>query len=250
MQNRNVFAIALVAAMLCCGSNAAQAQSSDYKFQVTPYGFLTGVNGTIGEQGRTANVDASFGDILDHLNMVAMVYADARFGRWRATLDNLYTDVSNARATPGPLFSSVRVATRLWIVDPEGGYAVFQREGKELDVVAGVRVWSLKNNLTLFRQGLQADFGRGTRSVVNPVVGMHFSSDLPHNMFVFAKGDVGGFNAGAELDWQAFGGAGYKFNEHVVGSVGYRYLSIENETNNSIYDVHLSGVIIGIGLRF
>jgi opacity protein-like surface antigen len=217
---------------------------------VTPYGFLTGVNGTIGEQGRTANVDASFGDVLDHLNMVAMVYADARFGRWRATLDNLYNDVSNARATPGPLFSSVRVATRLWIANPEGGYAIFQREGKEVDVTADVRVWSLKNSVTFFQQGLQADFGRGTRSVVNPIVGVNLSSNLPHNIFVFAKGDVGGFNAGAELDWQAWAGAGYKFNDHVAGTVGYRYLSIENEPNNSIYDVHLNGVIIGIGIRF
>jgi hypothetical protein len=43
-------------------------------------------------------------------------------------------------------------------------------------------------------------------------------------MFVFAKSDVGGFDAGAQLDWQAFGGAGFKFNDTVVGSVGYRYL--------------------------
>ena len=135
MQNRNVFAaIALVAVMLCCGSNAAQAQSSEYKFQITPYAFMTGVNGTIGEQGKTANVDASFSDVLHHLNMVAMVYFDARFGRWRALVDNLYTNVSDARATAGPLFSSVKVATRMWIVDPEAGYAIFQKEGKELDV--------------------------------------------------------------------------------------------------------------------
>jgi opacity protein-like surface antigen len=250
MQIRIGLSVTLLALVFNCWSLTAYAQSDNYKVQVTPYGFLTGVNGTIGEAGRTANVDASFGDVLDHLNMVAMVYADARFGRWRATLDNLYTDVSAARATPGPLFSSVRVATRLWIADPEGGYAVFQREGKEVDVVAGVRVWSLKNNLTFFRDGLQADFSRGTRSVVDPIVGMHFSSNLPHNMFVFAKGDVGGFNAGAALDWQAFGGAGYKFNEHVVASLGYRYLSIQNEPGNSIYDVHLNGAILGLGFRF
>src|SRR5262249_39021326 len=88
----------------CFWSLPARAQSDVYKFQVTPYAFMTGVNGTIEEQGRSASVDASFGDVIHHLNMVAMVYADARFGRWRATLDNLYTDVSDARATPGPLF--------------------------------------------------------------------------------------------------------------------------------------------------
>jgi hypothetical protein len=211
---------------------------------------MTGVNGTIEEGGRSASVDASFGDVIRHLDMVAMVYADVRFGRWRATLDNLYTNVSHARATPGPLFSSVDVGTRAWIVDPEGGYAVVQREGKELDVVAGVRIWNVKNNLTLFRDNIQADFSRGTRSVADPVVGAHFSSDLPHKMFVYAKGDIGGFNVGAHLDWQAFGGAGYKFSDTIVASAGYRYLSINDKPKNAVYNVVLDGAFVAIGFRF
>ena len=125
----------LLAGLLFCCSDG-QAQSSDYKFQIKPYAFTTGVNGTIGEQGRTANVDASFSDVLHHLNMAAMVYFGARFGRWRALVDNLYTNVSDARATAGPLFSRVKVATRMWIVDPEAGYAIVKKEGQELDVVA------------------------------------------------------------------------------------------------------------------
>src|SRR5262249_47708571 len=158
----------LLAIVLCCWSQAAQAQPSDYKFQITPYGFVTGVNGTIGEQGRTANVDASFSDIVHHLNMVAMVYFDARFGRWRVLVDNLYTDVANARATPGPLFSSVRVATRLWIADPEAGYGIVRKEGKELDIVAGVRIWNLDNTVNLSGPNFSIDRGTGRRSLANP----------------------------------------------------------------------------------
>ena len=244
-QNRNVFATALVVVTLCCGSNAAQAQSSEYKFQITPYAFMTGVNGTIGEQGRTANVDASFSDVLHHLNMVAMVYFDARFGRWRAFVDNLYTNVSDARATAGPLFSSVKVATRMWIVDPEAGYAIVQKEGKELDVVAGVRIWNLDNSVTLFAPNFAVDRGSGTRSLANPVVGAAFSSDFRQKMFFFGKADIG-----TSTDWQAFGGGGYKFNNTIVGSVGYRYLSIDHSSGNSIFDVHLNGAIVGLGFRF
>ena len=249
MQTRSGFAIALLALFFCFG-HAAEAQSSDYKFQVTPYLLTTGVNGTIGEQGRTADVDASFGDIVHHLNMAAMVYFDARFGRWRALVDNLYTDISDARATPGPLFSSVKVATKMWIVDPEAGYAIVRKEGKELDATAGVRIWNLENNVTLFRTGLQVDRGSGTRSLVDPVVGMRFSSDVGQKMFVFAKADIGGFDAGASVDWQAFGGAGFKFNDRIVVSAGYRYLSVDYSPNNAIFDVHLNGDLLGIGFRF
>jgi opacity protein-like surface antigen len=250
VQNRNKLAAVLLVGLFGLRSLPAQAQADNYRVQITPYGFITGVNGTVEEQGRSASVDASFRDILDHLNMVAAVYADARFGRWRGTLDNLYTDVSNERATPGPLFSSVRVASRVWMVDPGVGYAIFQQEGKELDVVAGVRVWNVKNNLTLFRQNIQADFGRGNRSVADPVVGVHFSTDLPRNVFVFGKGDIGGFDVGAHLDWQAFGGAGYKISDRIVGTVGYRYISVNDKPSSAVYDVVLKGVIVGIGVRF
>src|SRR5262249_1390375 len=67
----------------------------------------------------------------------------------------------------------------------------YPKKGKELDVVAGVRIWNVKNDLTFFRQNIEADFGRGTRSGADPVVGANFSSDLPHKMFVFAKVTLG-----------------------------------------------------------
>lgn len=125
---RTVLSAALLGLVICSSSRPVQAQTS-YRYRITPSGFLTGVNGTIAEQGRTAAVDASFRDILDHLNMIATVYFDARFGRWRALVDNLYVDVSNARATPGPLFDSVRVATKMWMVDPEGAIRDYPKRG-------------------------------------------------------------------------------------------------------------------------
>src|SRR5262249_6827737 len=154
---------------------------------------------------------------------------------------------SDARATPGPLFSSVKVATKLWIVDPEAGYAIVRKEGKEVDVTAGVRIWNLDNSVTLFRPNTALDRGTGTRSLADPVVGARFSSDVGQKMFIFAKADVGGFDAGASMDWQAFGGAGFKLNNTIVGSVGYRYLSVDYSPSNSIFDVHLNGVILGLG---
>jgi opacity protein-like surface antigen len=250
MHRHKNFAIALFAALLCCWSHAAQAQTSDYNIQITPYLFWTGINGTIGEQGRTANVDASFGDIVHHLDMVAMVYFDARIGRWRVLVDNLYTKVSDARATPGPLFSSVHVATKTWIVDPEAGYAIVRKEGKEVDVTAGARIWNINNDVSLVRPDLSVNRGSGTQTIADPIIGGRFCSDIGQKLFLTAKADIGGFNASASTDWQAFGAAGFKINNTIVASVGYRYLSVDYSANNATFDVHLNGVIVGLGFRF
>jgi hypothetical protein len=250
MRRHNCLALAIFAGLFCCWSQTAQAQTSDYNVQITPYLFWTGINGTIGEQGRTANVDASFGDIVRHLDMVAMIYFDARIGRWRALVDNMYLKVSDARATPGPLFSGVNVATKTWIVDPEVGYAIVRKEGKELDVTAGARIWNVKNNVTLFRPDLSFDRGSGRRSIADPIVGGRFSSDVGQKMFLIAKADIGGFNASASTDWQVFGAAGYKISNKFVVSAGYRYLSVDYSANNNIFDIHLNGVIVGLGFRF
>jgi opacity protein-like surface antigen len=239
----------LLCVLVCSWSGPVQAQTS-YKYQITLYGFATGVNGTIGEHGRTAAVDASFGDVLDHLNMVAMIYFDARFGRWRALVDNLYVDVSNARATPAPSFDSVRVATRMWMVDPEGAYAITQNEGRELDVTAGARIWNLDNSVSLFRGGFQVDRGAGTRSLADPIIGARYYSTLTPNIFVLAKADIGGFSAGASTDWQAYGQVGYKLKNSIVVSAGYRYLGVHDEPKNAVFDIHLNGVIVGLGIRF
>jgi hypothetical protein len=241
--------IGLVAVALLSLCNPAQAQTS-YKYQITPYLFTTGVNGTIAERGRSASVDASFSDVLHHLDMAAMVYFDARFGKWRFLLDNLYTKVSNARSTPGPLFDSVNVRTKMWIVDPEVGYAILQKEDRELDVTAGARIWNLNNQLTFFRGGSQAEFDPGSRTIANPIVGTRYYSNLTPKIFIVGKADVGGFNADASTDWQVFASGGYKFNDTIVATLGYRYLSIDFSNSNTVFDIHLNGLVLGIGIRF
>jgi hypothetical protein len=238
MQNLHRLASLLIVGSFCfCSSLSAQAQSDAYRFQVTPYAFTTAVNGVVEQQGRRANVETA-----------GMIYVDARFGRWRASLDNLNMNV-NAGTTLGLLLASADVSVRAWIANPEAGYAIFSGEGKELDAKAGVRVWTLRNN-PFFSQSIAAEFDRSARSAVDPVVGVQSSLDLPHGMFIFAKGDVGGFGAGARTDWQAFGGGGFKFNDTIVGSVGYRYLSINDRTNTSAFEVVLKGAIVAIGIRF
>ena len=64
--------------------------------------------------------------------------------------------------------------------------------------------------------------------------------------------DVGGFGIGdsSDLSWQAFGAVGYRFNETWSAELGYRYLSIEREIDNSHVTLDMYGPVLGVTARF
>jgi hypothetical protein len=246
---RNGCIALLVAALLIGWSIPANAQNTSFKYQFTPYFWLSGLDGTIGARNHTAEVDASFSDILDHLDFGLMGAFDARVGRWRLFTDILYIDMSGQRGRANPPFIDASVGTRVFILDQKAGYPIYKREGTELDATGGIRFWHLKNSLQLsgVRESLDLKHSRGW---VDPVVGLNFNSDLSKRFFVTAIADIGGFDLVARLDWQAFAGIGVKFNDRVVGTVGYRNLSVDYTHQGFVFDTDMRGLVLAVGLRF
>ena len=59
--------------------------------------------------GYTAESSVDFIDILQNLNMAAMLNVEARKGRWGGWVDGIYLDVSTDADTPGSLLDSLGV---------------------------------------------------------------------------------------------------------------------------------------------
>ena len=176
---------------------------------------------------------------------------DARVGRWRLFTDILYIDVSDQPGKAQPPFIDALVGTKTFILDQKAGYPIYKREGTELDVTGGIRFWHLKNSLQLsgVRDSLSLDL-RHSRGWVDPVVGLSFNSDLPKRLFVTAIADIGGFDLVARIDWQAYAAIGVKFNDHIVGSIGYRNLTVDYTHKGFVFDTDMRGLVLALGLRF
>jgi hypothetical protein len=77
-----------ISAAIGVASGAAQAQAtaaprSGWSFDVTPYIWGAGMDGSVGAgELPTLNVDMSFSDILEHLDAGLMGAFEARKGRW------------------------------------------------------------------------------------------------------------------------------------------------------------------------
>src|ERR1044072_4539112 len=93
-----------------------------WQFQFSPYFWLASLHGTGGVHNRTTGVDESFRDVFDALNFALMGTFEARKKKFISLTDLEYVSVSDEKATPGPLFSTVDAGFKTFIFDQEVGY--------------------------------------------------------------------------------------------------------------------------------
>jgi len=128
-----------------------QTASDDtgWHFGFAPYLFAAGISGTVGARGRTLEVDANFGNVWKNLDIGLMGAFEARKGRFVLLNDLVWTKLSSEKDTPGPLYSTAKLGINLFIFDPEFGYRLIDSKKGSLDVLGGVRVWSVETNLNV-----------------------------------------------------------------------------------------------------
>lgn len=116
---------------------------------VTPYGWLAGLDGTVGVKGYTAETSVGIDQILDNLDMVGMLNVELQRGRWGGWVDGLYLKMSAGADTPGPLLSSVDVSVEQIAAEAAVFYRLWEGEKGFVDVYAGARYMSVGSDLRM-----------------------------------------------------------------------------------------------------
>ena len=88
----------------------------------------------------------------------------------------------------------------------------------------------------------------GSETWVDPIIGISGRVELGSGFALQAEGDVGGFGLVADIDWQVLGTLQYAINDLITLDAGYRYLDFDD--GGLLFDVPLSGPIIGASIRF
>src|SRR5262245_45226455 len=115
----------ILAAALASLLGPATARGQEWQFELTPYLWLTGIDGDVGVKGSpTVSVSADAADILKNLDFGALVLFDAKKGPWLLMLDTIFTKLSQDGDTRGSLFSRIDVDTRMAVITPALGYQV------------------------------------------------------------------------------------------------------------------------------
>ncbi len=303
MKRENIRLTAIVGAVLCCGSQSLAADlpvrqpaaplvaetPPGWTYSAMAYAWLPSINGSSTIKGRTADIDASFGDLLERKipkELFGLMGAfEARNGRFGVMTDLVYMNLgasgSAARARSvhplvgGALAASMSAQFEMFIAETSLAYELMRSQGSgpgaetAIDLYGGGRLWwqRAEANLALTAgmnigdltvNGARAFASSGDVTWFDPLIGLRLRQRFSPKTDMVLRGDVGGFGAGSKFSWQAMGYLNWELARTQSSAwsamVGYRalYVDFEKGAGNTLYqyDMLTHGPIMGVTARF
>ena len=239
---------------------AAEADER-WQFEFTPYLFGSALTGTTGAAGVTADVDVSFGDILENLDSGFMAMFEARKGPWGFALDGVYfrlkdqkTDSWQGPGGIGTATGDLEATMTEQIYQLAVSYRALDAATK-LDWIGAARYTQLDTDLDLVTTTGPVLPG-GTRALGaseswwDPVIGIRVITPFAERWSLVGYADVGGFGVGSDVSYQALAGVNWQFSETFAAKFGYRYFYQDYRNDAFVWDMAAHGLYIGLGIRF
>ena len=243
---------------------SAHAQD-EWQWRATIYAWLPTIKAQtqFPTGGDTPDLEVDTSDILGGLDFTFMGTLKARKGTWGFFTDVMYLDVGGQEKasrdlTVGPndlpagIDAKVNLDLKSWVWTVAGTYNLSASARNEIDLLAGARMFDMKQTVKWTFNGTIDDLPlpeRSGSSVVSVtdwdaiigVIGHTFIGD-DSNWFIPYYLDVG--TGDSDLTWQAMTGLGYKFNWGAT-EFTYRYLDYDPSSSSPMTDLSVGGVMLG-----
>ena len=241
----------VAAALVATAALAAHAQGTPgWSFEFTPYLWgarLGGDTSIAGLPTPPAAVEAAFSDIFSHLSAGAMGTFEARHGRWAFIGDAMYIRLEDTFTTDRQRFGDVSGRITQQMYAATAAYRVNDAPAA-VDVLGGVRYNDIEVGLATTGGLLPPNSASESRGWADAIVGVRVLAPIAPDWSLLGYVDVGG--GGSKFTWQAIAGASYAFNDTWAMKFGYRYLKVDYDKDQFLYDMATQGPYIGVGIRF
>ncbi|MDQ0561569.1 opacity protein-like surface antigen [Rhizobium mesoamericanum] len=227
------------------------AEAADgWTFSVAPYFWMAGLSGDTAQFGLpSVHINADFGDILDNLDFAFMAAGEARYDRFSVIGDVIYTKLSaDGETRRGILADDVEVTAKTFAGLLGVGYSVLENPSVNLDIVGGIRVWSVDTELSFSGGLLHGREFDDSATWVDGVAGLRGKYFFTPEVYVTGWGLIGG--GGADIDWDVALGVGYNFTDRISAIAGYRALGVDYSDSGFVFDVVEQGPILGLAIKF
>jgi hypothetical protein len=252
----------LTALLVCVMLTSANAQDEIWT-EIGIYGFMTSISGDMQVGDTTSDVDVSFHDILENLDMGFMGFVEHRRGRWSFMADVAYLDVEakDTKITNRRLSLTLTADVEFEQILAEGfiGYRVLAQDHGDaqfgLDLLGGARYNKLEAKLdeqTTLLDLTTAASRNPSKDWVDGVIALRVQYGHNNGWGVSAWADVG--DGSDSNSYQLFGLVNYRFENSVRVFAGYRFYHMEYDGVHAAapYELDLDylGPTIGVSYRF
>jgi hypothetical protein len=228
---------------------AAPLHAEGWTQEFAPYLWGAGMDGTAGVRDVTADVNQSFGDILDNLEMGFMGMYRASKDRYSVTVDGVYMGLGTTVRGPGGL-TKADVDLNQSALEVDGGYEVVDR----LVVFGGLRYNNMNTKLQVTGALDNVRKADATEDWIDPVIGAHYTLPFNDQWSANFRGDIGGFGIGSDFAWQGIATLRWQATPGLGVLAAYRYMAMDydNGSDNDYfkYDMALSGPALGAVFTF
>lgn len=223
------------------------------RWSVSPYFWMSEIEGAVTVRGNRVSGLVPFSDILDHLDFAFLVHVERRDpeGEWSILIDSVTMWLEQDFDGPTDAEVNLTVAT----VEAASAYRLFDLEDKlgvpvTIEGIAGVRYVFFEAEIdTAVTSGRSQD-----DDFLDPLVGLRGVWGITEGFWLAARGDIGGFGIGSELSWQLVGTIAWDPNEHWSVLAGYRLLDIDYSDGDGNreqgLDLQFRGPTVGVMVRF
>lgn len=230
-----------------------QAAETEWWLNLTSYAWITAQQGDLRIASLQIPADISFADVFDAIDEIDMSFMGGfEVGRGGTSfgVDLTYARISDSFDGGGNQFKSFGFEQAQWMVNPFLSHRLGKGASWHLDAVAGARINVFEMDaIARFEDGGQITAG-GSRTWVDPVVGLRGAYGLTKDLTLGFRGDVGGFGTSSDLTWQAYLGIGWRVSRNATVSLGYRGLGTDYSGGSFGADLVTHGPVVGLQTRF
>lgn len=228
---------------------AMPLQAGEWEHELAPYLWGSAMEGTTGIGDVTAEVDLSFGDILDNLEMGFMGMYRGTRDRFSVTVDAIYMGLgATERGRAGLAKADIDVDQ--FVLSAGAGYALTEK----FVVLGGLRYNDLSAEVEVTGPLGNTAAAETDESWVDPYLGAQYSILLSGAWSMNLYGDIGGFGVGSDFAWQGLVTFRWQFSERAGAVAAYRHMDVDYESGSGSgrfeYDMSFSGPALGIVFTF
>jgi hypothetical protein len=229
---------------------AVPAAADDWKFDAVLYGWLAGLDGTIGVADvADAPVDATFSDLAGFVDFAMAGHFEAKNATALVIADLAFTGLSSERdAMVENQPVTIKMDLNQWIMELGGGY----RATPEFDILLVGRYYIL--DMGSMSSSIAGDRARAnTQDWGDIYIGARYMKTLKEKWLLAVRGDIG--TGGSDFAWFGNATVGYRFSQKFSAVLAYRVLSLDRQPDTAggqyfRYDITQDGLGIGLGYSF